>query len=460
MKLPHKGTVTSCHWRKTSSMLRLFFAIFAIGCVGVTVYVGTSYKTQRPLFVKDNGPSRLRTSQLGESNVDYKLLYENLQEKVLQREATRDQTSDEEDEIEDNGNKTNVKVPSGTTNSEKTEANSAKDEVVEDSDKNPGETSPKPSIVTKIVEKIKHVIHTKISYKSPSKSASARFGKKSVDDKAKILQDTFAAVGCANKPLSQEMLNYWGGGGNAQLTEKEVVWDMYLYCKAVMTGRNTKRQLEICGRKPNQCNKIQDLVHEASADPESDLPPYDIGGNFEAFVDLKLISHLNEATIKATIATPREIIFSDNPKSSGIQNYFSFLQDNLDKNLVHMYYRCDPVGKIKEDGNDGAYCYARSEDGGRTFKKPAIHKKTNSNKMAFDDGIHAFSAFIDPRPGIPKEERYKGIGVFNERYSSGGWVAFTSSDGVNYSQVPDTHLFIRQKFLKRMARNTSMPLTR
>ena len=136
----------------------------------MTVYVGTSYKAQRPLFVKDNGPSRLRTSQLGESNVDYKLLYENLQEKVLQREATRDQTSDEEDEIEDNGNKTNVKVPSGTTNSEKTEANSAKDEVVEDSDKNPGETSPKPSIVTKIVEKIKHVIHTKISYKSPSKS--------------------------------------------------------------------------------------------------------------------------------------------------------------------------------------------------------------------------------------------------------------------------------------------------
>ena len=113
-----------------------------------------------------------------------------------------------------------------------------------------------------------------------------------------------------------------------------------------------------------------------------------------------------------------------------------------------MYYRCDPVGKIKKDGNDGAYCYARSEDGGRTFKKPNIHKETNSNKMAFGDGIHAFSAFIDPRPGIPKEERYKGIGVFNERYSSGGWVAFTSSDGVNYSQVPDTHLFIRQKFLK------------
>ena len=63
------------------------------------------------------------------------------------------------------------------------------------------------------------------------------------------------------------MLKYWGGGGNAQLTEQEVVWDMYLYCKAVMAGRNTKRQLEICGRKPNQCNKIQDLVHEASADP-------------------------------------------------------------------------------------------------------------------------------------------------------------------------------------------------
>ena len=75
-----------------------------------------------------------------------------------------------------------------------------------------------------------------------------------------------------------------------------------------------------------------------------------------------------------------------------------------------MYYRCDPVGKIKEDGNDGAYCYARSEDGGRTFKKPAIHKTTNSNKMAFDDGIHAFSAFIDPRPGIPRRNGTKVLG--------------------------------------------------
>ena len=337
----------------TSSMLRLLFAIFAIGCVGVTYYVGTGYKAQRPLFLTDSESSRLRINRPRESKIDYKLLYENLQQKVLQREAARGQTSDDEDDIKDNvkhgnkssftapsgttnsekteatnsakdevidndenpgetshGNKSSFKAPSGTTNSEKTEAtNSAKDEVI-DNDENPGETSPKPSIITKIVEKIKHVIHTKISYKSPSKSASARFGKKSVDDKAKILQDTFAAVGCANKPLSQEMLNYWGGGGNAQLTEKEVVWDMYLYCKAVMTGRNTKRQLEICGRKPNQCNKIQDLVHEASADPESDLPPYDIGGNFEAFVDLKLISHLNEATIKATIATPREIILA------------------------------------------------------------------------------------------------------------------------------------------------------
>ena len=93
-------------------MLRLFFAIFAIGCVGVTVYVGTSYKAQRPLFVKDNGPSRLRTSQLGESNVDYKLLYENLQEKVTQREAARVQSSDDETDVEDNvkhGNERNVK---------------------------------------------------------------------------------------------------------------------------------------------------------------------------------------------------------------------------------------------------------------------------------------------------------------------------------------------------------------
>lgn len=113
-----------------------------------------------------------------------------------------------------------------------------------------------------------------------------------------------------------------------------------------------------------------------------------------------------------------------------------------------MYYRCDPVGAIKKDGNDGAYCYARSEDGGSTFKKVSVNNATNSNQMTFGDGIHAFSAFIDPRPDIPETERYKGIGVFNERYSSGGWIPFVSSDGITYHRVPHKHLFIRDKFLK------------
>ena len=80
--------------------------------------------------------------------------------------------------------------------------------------------------------------------------------------------------------------------------------------------------------------------YEASADPESDLPPYDIGGNFEAFVDVKLISHLNQATLKGSVATPREIIYSDNPKSSGIQNYFSFLH------AVDIFYCVDQLIEI------------------------------------------------------------------------------------------------------------------
>ena len=261
----------------------------------------------------------------------------------------------------------------------------------------------------------------------------------------KILQESFARIGCKGQPLSKEMSDYWGGGTNNQMIEKDIVDDMLLYCNLVFHKRYSKRQLDICGHIPKRCTPIADLVREDSVNRK--LQPFDMRGKFEAFIDMKLIADMDTAKLIGIKAMPKDIVFRDNPKSSGIQNYFSFLQDNVNKSIVHMYYRCDPEGEIKEDGNDGAYCYGRSEDGGLTFTKPNINKKRNDNLMSLGDGIHAFSAFIDPRPGIPKTERYKGIGVFNERYSKGGWVPFISSDGITYSVVPDKHLFIREKFL-------------
>ena len=181
----------------------------------------------------------------------------------------------------------------------------------------------------------------------------------------KILQESFARIGCKGQPLSKEMSDYWGGGTNNQMIEKDIVDDMLLYCNLVFHKRYSKRQLDICGHIPKSCTPIADLVREDSVNRK--LQPFDMRGKFEAFIDMKLIADMDTAKLIGIKAMPKDIVFRGNPKSSGIQNYFSFLQDNVNKSIVHMYYRCETEGEIKEDGNDGAYCYGRSEDGGLTF---------------------------------------------------------------------------------------------
>ena len=50
---------------------------------------------------------------------------------------------------------------------------------------------------TKLVEKIKHIVHTKIVYKEAAGSL-----RNSVQE---MLQKSFAAVGCKDQPLSEEI---------------------------------------------------------------------------------------------------------------------------------------------------------------------------------------------------------------------------------------------------------------
>ena len=56
-------------------------------------------------------------------------------------------------------------------------------------------------------------------------------------------------------------------------------------------------------------------------------------GKFEAFIDMKLIADMDTAKLIGIKAMPKDIVFRGNPKSSGIQNYFSFLQDKCKPNL-------------------------------------------------------------------------------------------------------------------------------
>ena len=257
------------------------------------------------------------------------------------------------------------------------------------------------------------------------------------------LRITFHKFGCMfYEILPDTLLGYWTSG----ITEKAILADMHVYC--IWAQDDSKvNQRKLCGLKPTKCVKLGYLVSEKKALMTT---PYAIEENAIPFFDQSMVESLGMAQITSVKAEPKNVVFRGRPKSPGIQNYFAFVEDFLNKSVIHMYYRCDPPhGEMGADGNDGSICYGRSEDWGLTFTLPQINIHKKNNMLDIDKEGHAFYVFIDEKPGIPESERYKAIGVFEERDSSGGWLPFVSEDGVHFNKIANTTLFIRRQFLNK-----------
>jgi hypothetical protein len=99
-----------------------------------------------------------------------------------------------------------------------------------------------------------------------------------------------------------------------------------------------------------------------------------------------------------------------------------------------MYYRGMPEDCSDED-NASVTCYAESSDGIH-WKKPdlGIHEingTMNNNVLLMNDPpyLHNFSPFIDTRPGVPADERYKALGGVSGKQAL---AAFSSPDGIHW----------------------------
>src|SRR5208337_1455993 len=102
-----------------------------------------------------------------------------------------------------------------------------------------------------------------------------------------------------------------------------------------------------------------------------------------------------------------------------------------DGNLFRMYYRGMP--KVGRDGSeDEVTCYAESRDG-VAWTKPNLGlfqvQGTRENNVVLAGQppfSHNFAPFLDTRPGVAAEQRYKALAGTSEK----GLFGFISADGL------------------------------
>lgn len=191
----------------------------------------------------------------------------------------------------------------------------------------------------------------------------------------------------------------------------------------------------------------------------------DIGSRRELFVDDLLIGEFKGTRRK--LHEPQKMPRDAYPtRPSG--HYATVLQDG---DLFRLYYRGDTIpGAHWRDGwfryhEQEVTLYAESQDGYHwTLPDLMLHDVESfpeGNVVIHEDVVvsHNFSPFIDTRPGVPEDERYKALAGLNypdrdpdwagyrhprerqemtEQYGPGGLRAYTSGDGIHWRKLhPD-----------------------
>jgi len=177
----------------------------------------------------------------------------------------------------------------------------------------------------------------------------------------------------------------------------------------------------------------------------------DIGSRLELFVDDWLISRRQGVTLKLHHPEPKEIAlsFADVPWEGDVCFYVTVLKDG---GTYRAYYRGKPT--TTPDGTDDEVtCYAESQDGIH-WTRPSLGlfevMGTRANNVILDGSwapiTHNFCPFIDTRPGVPANERFKAVGgwfdaLHPETFRHGvGIFGFASPDGIHWRLLSEQPL--------------------
>lgn len=166
-----------------------------------------------------------------------------------------------------------------------------------------------------------------------------------------------------------------------------------------------------------------------------------IASRLELFLDETLVDSKEGVTFRmhTPVKTPRPA--SPLPE----RHYITVIRDG---DLFRAYWRgFDPAFAGEKKSGDGGetVCYAESRDGHEwTFPEIGLHEVdgTRANNVILakqSQFLHNFVPFLDTRPGVPSEERYKAVagypGPGDKRsmdVAGRGLYAFYSHDGIHW----------------------------
>lgn len=175
--------------------------------------------------------------------------------------------------------------------------------------------------------------------------------------------------------------------------------------------------------------------HGAAADQEV----IHVGSRRELFIDRSLVERLDGAELRLHAPRTAGVALKlDQPWERHLSGYFTVLRDG---DVYRMYYRGRPL----TDYGDGAKeaqevtCVAESRDGSQ-WSRPTLGTYevagTRQNNVVLAEMApvtHNFAPFVDMRPGVPPEQRYKGVGGSRDS----GLIALVSSDGLRWQRMQE-----------------------
>ncbi|MGD9747531.1 MAG: hypothetical protein AB7I98_19280 [Verrucomicrobiales bacterium] len=163
--------------------------------------------------------------------------------------------------------------------------------------------------------------------------------------------------------------------------------------------------------------------------------PVRIGDRRELFTDQFLIGEMQGTWLQ--LQTPRDegiALKFDQPWEGGFSGYVSILQIG---DQLRAYYRGKPIAN-RDGSDDEVTCCAESDDGIH-WSRPEVGvyevqgtRKNNVVLMNAHTVTHNFCPFLDDRPGVPDNERFKAFGGTME---GGGLFAYRSADGLRWEKM-------------------------
>ena len=163
----------------------------------------------------------------------------------------------------------------------------------------------------------------------------------------------------------------------------------------------------------------------------------EIGSRRELLLDDYLIESMENLEFRLHSPQSRErVLVFDKPWENG--PYCDYVTVFQDGELYRMYY----AGHLDAPGNFGGEnqvaCYAESRDGIR-WTKPVLgivnHGGSKENNIVLrGQACHNFTPFLDTRPGVPTDQKYKGVGG-NPRPE-----LFVSGDAIHWRKVGEVSI--------------------